>query len=251
MNLIDSYDNSDEIVKASILTKGQKRLHKIAIAYFKKELTDILENREDVKEYSEIYVCGEKIKIYEMNIFGINVILYKTLIGGPAAVSMMEELHARGVEKFIIFGSCGELTNDLKKGSFMIPTEALRDEGTSYHYLPASEFVNVKSAELLEEIFKKNNINYELVKVWTTDALYMETKNKMLNRIKSGCKVVDMECASIMAFAEKRNIEIYQFLYTDDTLASENWDMRTLIEDRSTILDKCLEISSLIVKEIS
>lgn len=251
MNLIDAYDNSEEIVKASILTKEQKRLPKIAIAYFKKELTDILKNRSDVQEYSEIYVCGEEIKIYEMNIDGINVILYKTLIGGPAAVSMMEELHARGVEKFIIFGSCGELVNDLKKGAFMVPISAFRDEGTSYHYLPASEFIKIKSAKKLEEIFKKNNINYELVKVWTTDALYMETKEKTKRRVEVGCKVVDMECASIMAFAEKRSIEIYQFLYTDDTLASDNWDMRTLIEDRSTILDKCLEVATLIVKEIN
>lgn len=116
--------------------------------------------------------------------------------------------------------------------------------------MPASDFVKVKTAIQLEEIFKKKNINYELVKTWTTDVLYKETKNKTKKRIESGCKVVEMECASIMAVANSRNINAYQFLYSDDTFAGEKWDMKTLTEDRSFILKECLNIANEIVKEI-
>lgn len=250
MSLIDSYDESEEIVKAEILTEGQKQLPKTAIVCFKKELMEIVKNNEKFEEYSEISVCGDEIKIYKTQIGEKSVILYRTLVGGPATTSMMEELHARGVDNFIFFGSCGELTSDMKKGAFIIPTEAYRDEGTSYHYMPVSDFVKVKTATQLEKIFKKKNINYELVKTWTTDALYKETKNKTKKRIESGCKVVEMECASIMAVANSRNINAYQFLYSDDTLVGENWDMKTLIEDRSFILKECLNIANEIVKEI-
>lgn len=59
-----------------------------------------------------------------------------------------------------------------------------------------------------------------------------------------------MECASIMAVANSRNINAYQFLYSDDTLAGESWNIRTLKEDRSFILKECLKISIEIVKEI-
>ena len=250
MGLIDSYDESEEVVKAEILTKGEKRLPKTAIVCFKKELIDIVKNKDEFEEYSETYVCGEKIKIYKTEVGRESVILYRTLIGGPATASMMEEIHARGVQNFIFFGSCGELTSDIKKGAFIIPTEAYRDEGTSYHYMPASDFVKIKTATQLEEIFKKNNINYELTKTWTTDALYKETRNKVEKRIQSGCKVVEMECASIMAVANSRNINAYQFLYSDDTLAGESWDIRTLKDDRSFILKECLRIAIEIVKEI-
>lgn len=213
-------------------------------------MIDVVKNKEEFEEYSEINVCGEEIKIYKTQIGKKNVILYRTLVGGPATTSMMEEIHARGVENFIFFGSCGELISDMKKGAFIIPTEAYRDEGTSYHYMPVSDFVKVKTATRLEEIFKKKNINYELTKTWTTDALYKETRNKIKKRIESGCKVVEMECASIMAVANSRNINAYQFLYSDDTLAGETWDIRTLIEDRSFILKECLKIATEIVEEI-
>ncbi len=250
MSLIDSYDESDEIVKAEILTRDQKRLPKTAIVCFKKELIDIVKDKKEFEEYSEINVCGEKIKIYETQIDKEKIVLYRTLIGGPATTSMMEELHARGVENFIFFGSCGELVSDMKKGAFIIPTEAYRDEGTSYHYMPVSDFVKVKTATHLEEIFKKKNINYELAKTWTTDALYKETKNKVKKRIESGCKVVEMECASIMAVANSRNINAYQFLYSDDTLAGGIWNIRALKEDKRFILKECLKIATEIAKEI-
>ena len=250
MSLIDSYDESEEVVKAEILTKGQKKLPKTAIVCFKKELIDEVKNRKEFEEYSEINVCGEEIKIYKTKIGKEDVVLYRTLVGGPATTSMMEEIHARGVENFIFFGSCGELTSNLKKGAFIIPTEAYRDEGTSYHYMPVSDFVKVKTAKKLEEIFRTNNIKYELTKTWTTDALYKETKNKIIDRIEKGCKVVEMECASIMAVANARNINAYQFLYSDDTLDGEKWDIRTLQDDRCFILKECLKIATEVVRVI-
>lgn len=247
---MDSYDESEEIVKAELFTEGQKRLPKTAIVCFKKELIDVVKNKEEFEEYSEINVCGEEIKIYKTQVGKESVVLYRTLVGGPATTSMMEEMHARGVENFIFFGSCGQLTGDLKKGAFIIPTEAYRDEGTSYHYMPISDFVEVKTATKLEEIFKKKDINCELTKTWTTDALYKETKNKVKKRIEEGCKVVEMECASIMAVANARNINAYQFLYSDDTLEGEKWDIKTLKDDRSFILKECLNIAIEVVKEM-
>ena len=163
---------------------------------------------------------------------------------------MMEELHARGVDKFIVFGSCGELTSDLKNGAFVIPNEAYRDEGTSYHYLPESDFVKIKSYEKLVNIFEEERIDYEITKVWTTDALYKETVNKVENRLKQGCKVVDMECASIMALAENRKFEAYQFLYKDDTLANNEWKIKSLQQNRFEILEVCLNIALKIADKI-
>lgn len=250
MSIIDSYDESEEIVKAEMYTTGQKRLPSIAITCFKTELIEVIKNSNNFEEYSELYVCGEAIKIYKTQIEGKDVIVYRTLVGGPATTSMMEELHARGVETFIIFGSCGELTPNLKKGAFIIPIEAYRDEGTSYHYIPISDFIEIDTATELSKIFEENGIPYELTKTWTTDALYKETKDKLKDRVSRGCKVVEMECASIMAVAKSRGFKAYQFLYTDDTLEGDTWDMKTLAEDRTVILKECLNIALEVVKKI-
>ena len=184
MSIIESYDESEEIVKAEMFTKGQKELPEIAIACFKKELMDEIDGKDGFEEYSTINVCGDEIKIYKTAIDNKDVILYRTIMGGPTTAAMMEELHSRGVNKFIFFGSCGELTSDLKKGAFIIPEEAYRDEGTSYHYIPASDFIKIKTAKKIAEIFGKNNIEYELTKVWTTDALYKETVEKTKKRVE-------------------------------------------------------------------
>ncbi len=250
MNLIDSYDESEEIVKAKMIVESQKKLPDTAIVCFKKELIDIVEKDKNFEEYSDIPECGDKIKIYKTTSENKDIILYKTILGGPATAAMIEEMHARGVNNFIFFGSCGELISSLKKGAFIIPTEAYRDEGTSYHYIPASDFIEVKSSKKLEEIFKSLNVNYELAKVWTTDAIFKETKDKTQKRVESGCKIVDMECASIMAVAQNRNINAYQFFYTDDNLDDGSWDIRTLIEDRSSMLSECLKIAIEIAKKI-
>lgn len=250
MSLINAYDESEEIVKAEMFTEGQKRLPEIAIVCFKPELIDFVENSDEFEEYSYALVCGEKIKIYKTQIKGKDVVLYRTLMGGPATVGMMEELHSRGVNKFIIFGSCGELVQGLTKGAFIIPEEAYRDEGTSYHYVPDSDFIEIPTAKELVKIFEDNGVKYELSKTWTTDALYKETKNKLQDRVNRGCKVVEMECASIMAMAISRGIKAYQFLYTDDTLADESWDLKTLKEDRSFMLRECLKIAFKIIEKI-
>jgi purine-nucleoside phosphorylase len=65
-------------------------------------------------------------------------------------------------------------------------------------------------------------------KVWTTDAPYRETRNKVLKRKEEGCLCVDMECSAITALAQFRNKEIFQFFYAADNLDSAKWDKRSL-----------------------
>ena len=250
MSIINAYDESEEIVKPEIFVGKAMKLPEIAIVGFKKELIDEVEKNPDFEEYSSTPACGDVIKIYKTSVNNKDIILYKTLMGGPATASIMEELHCRGVKKFIFFGSCGELTSNLKKGAFIIPTSAYRDEGTSYHYIPSSDFIEVETYKKLAMIFDKHNIKYELTKTWTTDALYKETVNKTKDRIALGCKVVEMECASIMAVAKARNIDMYQFLYTDDTLDGNAWNLRTLREDRTIMIKECLRIALEVAKKI-
>ena len=250
MSIVDSFDDSEEIVKPEIFTEGLKKLPEIAIVCFKTELIEYVKKSSDFEEYSDTLVLGDNIKIYKTVINNRDVILYRTLMGGPACNSIMEELHSRGVNKFIFFGSCGKLTSELKKGAFIIPAQAYRDEGVSYHYMPVSDFIDVNTAEKLKTVFDKNNIPYELTKTWTTDAIYKETVNKIKDRVSKGCTVVEIECASIMSVSKSRGFMAYEFLYTEDTLDGELWNMNELRDDRSALLKECLRISLIIADEI-
>ena len=79
---------------------------------------------------------------------------------------------------------------------------------------------------------------------------YRETVDKARAMVDKGCDVVEMECASIMAMSKLRGIKSYQFLYCDDTLESEEWNMRTMKDNRSSILSECLKIALNVASKI-
>jgi uridine phosphorylase len=125
-------------------------------------------------------------------------------------------------------GSGGVLRPDLKRGTVVIPDSAVRDEGTSYHYLPPSRTVEMNSEVVtkLEKILQKHHINYETGKVWTTDAFYRETKKKIAERKAENCLMVEMECAAFLAVAKFRNVVFGQYLGAGDDVSGDEWDPR-------------------------
>ena len=249
MGIIDFYDDSEEIVKPKDTTKDKSKLPEIAIVTFKQDLIDEIDKDKNWEKCGFIE-AGEIIPIYKTQQNNKEIIIYRTIMGAPTTVAIMEELIARGVKKFIFFGSCGTLSKEIASGCFILPEAAYRDEGTSYHYLPASEFIEVSTVKKLQKIFDEEKLKYVRTKVWTIDALFKETVNKMKSRKEKGCLAVDMECSAIMAVAKARNVEGYQFLYTDDTLDSIEWEARTLLDDRTALLKICLEIALKIVDKI-
>jgi uridine phosphorylase len=135
---------------------------------------------------------------------------------------------SKGCRKFVFFGSCGVLNNGIAAKSLIVPTAAYRDEGTSYHYAAPSEYIEVNTASRLVEILTALELPHVCGKTWTTDAIYRETRLNMEKRKADGCLTVEMECASIMAVAQFRGVEVFQFLYAADSLDEVEWDARTL-----------------------
>ena len=134
------------------------------------------------------------------------------------------------MEKLVLFGTCGVLDRDIEATSIIIPTAALRDEGTSYHYLPASDEVEVnkETLPLFQSFLDSHKVSYQSGKVWTTDAPYRETIDKMKRRKEAGAICVDMECSAVAALAAFRGFELCHFFYAADHLSEEKWDIRTL-----------------------
>ena len=114
--------------------------------------------------------------------------------------------------KYIVFGGAGCLNKQIAHRKVMIPTLAYRDEGTSYHYAPASDYIIVKNADIVAGFMEENDIPYVKGKTWTTDAFYRETVNSFEKHKADGCISVEMECAVLQAVCDFRELNLYTSL---------------------------------------
>lgn len=175
--------------------------------------------------------AGEDLHpIYAIN----NILFILPFVGGPAAATMMEELAELGVKNFIACGSAGLINENFDSNKLLIVKEAVRDEGTSYHYASPeiSAIPDDNLTKAIENTFKTLNINYDHGKVWTTDAFYRETPSAIKNNINNNIIAVDMECATWCIVSKKLNVKFSQFLYFSDSVCNENWDFVSTSDER-------------------
>lgn len=154
---------------------------------------------------------------------GEDVLLIYPSTGAPAAVCEMELLIASGVEKIVAFGTCGRLSGEIAQNTIILPTSAYREEGTSYHYLPEGDEIKQSkdSVVVMQAAFVDRDLQTLQGKVWTTDAVYRETADKVDFMRGKGCLAVDMEMSALVAVAGFRQIGFAGFLIADDILGPE------------------------------
>ena len=168
------------------------------------------------------------VPIFEVELAGRRVAVAQAGVGAPLAAAWLDELITLGGRAFIAAGGAGALVPDLAIGHVIVPTAAIRDEGTSYHYLPASREV-APTADALEAILstlEAHGIPHVAGKTWTTDGIYRETRDKVRRRVAEGCLTVEMEAAAFFAAARFRGVSFGQMLYAGDDLSGEAWDGR-------------------------
>ena len=186
----------------------------------------------------------KKYPVYKLS---DEVCLCEAPFGAPVAAGLMDWMIAYGARQFISAGSCGALI-DLPENTFIVPRRALRDEGTSYHYMAPSRwsFLDYALQDRIKSVFAEKDIAYTECDVWTTAAIFRETVDKVRRCRAEGCGVVDMECAALSAVAEFRNVQFGHFLFVADTLAdadaydARNWGADSLVP--AMLL--CIEIAS-------
>lgn len=173
---------------------------------------------------------------------GETILLVCPNIGGAAATIDLELLIASGINKIVAFGTCGAMDKKIAKNTIIIPTIAIREDGVSYHYLPPSDDVEQRQASVgvMEEVFEAYGMNYLSKKVWTTDAVYRETPDKLKTMKQKGCAAVDMEMASLLAVAQFRSVDFAGFLIADDNIDGK--PEKEYRRDSAAILQTALDI---------
>ncbi len=151
-------------------------------------------------------------------------IIGKFGVGAPTAVVTLEELIARWVKNFISVGTCGGLQKHIPIWDIMLCEKAIRDEGTSLHYTPASEFAyaNKELTTIIADTLEKNKIKYHRGTTRTTDAILRETLWKVKWYQEQGVMTVEMEASALFTVAEhhkNKNIKLASLITISDSLA--------------------------------
>ena len=158
-------------------------------------------------------------------LYNNKILVYFATIGAPVAAGTMEELHAMGIVNFVAYGSAGCIVPGYDHESALVVEKAIRDEGTSYHYLPPSIYAqtDVGFTEKLSKFLKTKKIKHHIGTTWTTDAFFRETPGRIAKRIEQGAKAVEMESATLCAVAEFYGLRFCQFLYFSDVVSDQDW----------------------------
>ena len=224
---ICEFDTSKKpiIQAANFLTESLPE--KCVITYLRKELERfVAENNLPVIGHLKSEVAD--FPIYEYVNGTDRLCITMALCGAPGAAVALEELYAMGCKKFIICGGAGALTKDSKVGEIVVPVSAVRDEGTSYHYLEPSREIEChkETVESVVSWLKQMGIPFTTGKTWTSDAIYRETPDMIEVRRGEGCITVEMEAAAYFAVSKYYNIPLAQLLYAGDDVSGEEWDSR-------------------------
>ncbi len=192
---------------------------------------DVIDSLREEGRLTEIAAMGSEMgrhPLYEMNVDGTRLAVFQPGLTAPFAAAMLEEVICFGCRKFVACGGAGVLLPDIHVGRVIVPTSAVRDEGTSYHYLPPAREVEPSPEALaaIEETLARCGVDYLRGKVWTTDAIYRETREKVKRRREAGCIAVEMEAAAFFAVARFRGVSFGQILYGGDDLSGDEWDHR-------------------------
>ena len=251
--LLEEFENVPAVIEPtdrSLLSGGE--ICETIILSFNGEVVERIKQMDGVYEGGYLTNLNGKFPWYIYEVDGLKLAVTMATIGASMVVGFLEELKARGFNNFIVLGSCGVLDQSIQADKIILPSSALRDEGTSYHYAPASDEIAYERSLLLtmEKALDKAGIEHIRTKSWATDAFYRETAAKVKRRLAAGARVVDMEASAIMAWAQYRRANVYQFFYTADYVDHHNheWDARR--EDRKADAMTFFEIALVIAQEL-
>jgi purine-nucleoside phosphorylase len=147
-------------------------------------------------------------------------------VGAPYAVMLLETLIAWGACKIIFVGWCGAVSEKVKIGDMVLPTSAYIDEGTSVHYGPADNgrsHASSSMVSLIRGVLDEKQVDFHAGEIWTTDAVYRETREKVAAHRQNGILAVEMELSALFTVANFRRVEIAGVLVVSDELSSLKW----------------------------
>lgn len=229
--LLTEFDpNPSAVINPDLLHKPVADFPETVVSVFSHQLFASIAALLDGTVIAETHDADGVWPVYAVLYHGKRLGFCKARVGAPACVGQFEDVIAFGAKRILLLGNCGVLDRAIADCGIIIPTAAIRDEGTSYHYAPAGDLLPVNTRYIPEFTAVCREFGYPYVTgaTWTTDAFYRETPAKVAARKRMGAVCVEMECAAMQAMCDFRGVEFFQFFYAGDNLDHPEWDPRSL-----------------------
>ena len=224
--ITDSFDNkSKPLFTPEDFMGPQQRLCDVCVMTFSHVILQEMRERFALREIGTLKSVNGERPVYLFEHAGKTFACCMAYLGATGAGCDVIELNwLTGATKFVMFGSAGSLNREATAGKYVIPTEAYRDEGMSYHYAPPADYISIRNADATAAIFDELRLPYVKARVWTTDAFWRETRDQFEQRRSEGCLAVEMELAGVQAVCDFHGFELYDFLVTGDVLDAQAYE---------------------------
>lgn len=173
------------------------------------------------------YIDFATSRLYPGDIGKENFTIAGPFTGAPHAVILLENLIACGVKKIIFIGWCGAVSPNVKIGDIILATGAFSDEGTSRHYCEYGHDVLLETTEplftLLSKALTRCDLPFKTGALWSTDAIFRETRQKIKHYQAKGVLAVEMEYSALISVCHFRQVEVASIQVVSDELSSFVW----------------------------
>ena len=199
------------------------------------------------------------MSIWNIEEIGIPIIIVGPVLSGPWVAMAVEELKVLGLKYAIGIGAYGSFSDELQIDDIVIADNAIISDGTSKEYSNDSEAKPTKRLlDLVEVIFQRENQKYKTASVWTLDAMYRESIEKMKMWSKRGAECVNMETGTFYTVARELDIESIYFGFVLDLIHTEEWtgwgglddELKSKVDDTKSNLVMVEDLAVELAREI-
>lgn len=223
---------TEAIIEPSAWYRPIDGLARHAVITWMPDAVERLLAEHEPRERFRVGVESSQTAVNEIDFEGAKLVAVMSPIGAPAAAALFEALIAIGCTTFTAIGSSGGLLPEHPPGTVVVPDAVIRDDGVSYHYAPAARHAHPTTdmQQSMRTAFTAAGHTPVTGDVWTTDAIFRETPDKIALRIDQGAIAVDMEASALATIAAFRGVRLGHAVYLADTLHNDIWDPTELID---------------------
>ena len=222
----DDLDSPGVVAPARVVPRGVDLPETVVLCWFH-EVVGALGER-GARVVTELQSENGGAPVWELEHRGVRVAVANPGVGAPMAAIVLEELVALGAQRVVACGGAGALLPDLVLGHAVVVESAVRDEGTSFQYLPPSRWVDADRDVVASVVRTLDDagVAHVVGRTWTTDALFRETRARTARRVAEGCVTVEMEASALIAVARRLGVPYGHLLMAGDSLAGDEWEHR-------------------------